>query len=186
VVSWPRRQQYELSSLILLANNFGESYNLWSFSYSFPALLFRMTVFKIINHVLWCSCHGVHWPSLLGFDLIFFSRNGIYCDCWCQCHRKYDFLLPCSIYALIACCLGMELNLLFLFFYVLCAWLCLIFLSHFFQVKELLSSPMNEVTSSLHLNDGLGIQNLVLSAVGLGKYILFLWEVSVRNNYDES
>ncbi|PNF35324.1 hypothetical protein B7P43_G04834 [Cryptotermes secundus] len=37
------------------------------------------------------------------------------------------------------------------------------------KVKELLSSPMDEVTSSLHLNDGLGIQNLVLSAVGLAQ-----------------
>lgn len=36
------------------------------------------------------------------------------------------------------------------------------------KVKQLLSSTMDEVTSSLHMNDGLGIQNLVLSAVGLG------------------
>lgn len=86
MVSWCRRQQYELSSLILLANNFGEEYNLWSFSYSFSALLFSMTVFKIINHVFWCSCYGVHRPQSLGCHLIFFSRNGchqeIYCDCW--------------------------------------------------------------------------------------------------------
>jgi hypothetical protein len=49
------------------------------------------------------------------------------------------------------------------------------------QVKELLSSAMDEVTSSLHLNDGLGIQNLILSAAGLGKYVVFLWE---RRNVD--
>jgi hypothetical protein len=53
---------------------------------------------------------------------------------------------------------------------------------HCFQVKELLSSAMDEVTSSLHLNDGLGIQNLILSAVGLGKYVVFLWE---RRNTDD-
>jgi hypothetical protein len=40
---------------------------------------------------------------------------------------------------------------------------------HCLQVKQLLSSKMDEVTSSLHKNDGLGIQNLVLSAVGLGE-----------------
>jgi len=28
---------------------------------------------------------------------------------------------------------------------------------------------MDEVTSSLHKNDGLGMQNVVLSAVGLGE-----------------
>jgi hypothetical protein len=33
---------------------------------------------------------------------------------------------------------------------------------------------MDEVLSSLHLDNSLGIQNLVLSAVGLGRYILFL------------
>jgi hypothetical protein len=67
----------------------------------------------------------------------------------------------------------MELTLPLLFLYLLCGLLCLIFLSLFFQVKELLSSAMDEVISSIHLNDSLGIQNLVLSAVGLGKYILF-------------
>jgi hypothetical protein len=40
---------------------------------------------------------------------------------------------------------------------------------HCLQVKQLLSSTMDEVTSSLHMNDGLGVQNLVLSAVGLGE-----------------
>jgi len=40
---------------------------------------------------------------------------------------------------------------------------------HCLQVKQMLSSKMDEVTSSLHKNDGLGIQNSVLSAVGLGK-----------------
>lgn len=40
---------------------------------------------------------------------------------------------------------------------------------HCLQVKQMLSSKMDEVTSSLHKNDGLGIQNLVLSAVGLGE-----------------
>jgi hypothetical protein len=46
---------------------------------------------------------------------------------------------------------------------------------HCLQVKQLLSSTMDEVTSSLHTNDGLGIQNLVLSAVGLGEYLVFSW-----------
>ncbi|KDR16820.1 helicase POLQ-like isoform X2 [Zootermopsis nevadensis] len=36
------------------------------------------------------------------------------------------------------------------------------------KVKQLLCSEMDDVTSTLHLNDGLGIQNLILSAVGLG------------------
>ena len=40
---------------------------------------------------------------------------------------------------------------------------------HCLQVKQMLSSKMDEVTSSLHKNDGLGMQNLVLSAVGLGE-----------------
>lgn len=33
----------------------------------------------------------------------------------------------------------------------------------------MLSSTMDEVNSSLHMNDGLGMQNLVLSTVGLGE-----------------